>query len=169
MNRNVEPNDMRWSKLKQLVEIRFADGLRGRVELWHTRYRGSHDAYEGRAWITVDGNQIVEFASLPFHVAEIEEAVRREQIGSSKPANETREDLIYSGTFGQFEFVQAIEEFLRLSIDQALVSKMPLVRALAVLDGRTGQRRLRKLRPDAEKLDWLRLLVELRLNASKGA
>ncbi|NQT88950.1 hypothetical protein HQ560_19435, partial [bacterium] len=49
---------MKWSKLKSQVEGMFADSVRGRVRLHSTRYRKAHDQ-DGRAWITIDGREIV--------------------------------------------------------------------------------------------------------------
>src|SRR5688572_21692574 len=47
---------MRWSKLKQQVESRFADTLRGRLELHTAHYRHAHDS-DGRLWLTIDGRE----------------------------------------------------------------------------------------------------------------
>lgn len=49
---------MQWSKLRTQVEDLFADCVRGRVRFHSTRYRRMHDQ-EGRAWITIDGQEII--------------------------------------------------------------------------------------------------------------
>jgi hypothetical protein len=55
---------MQWSKLKQLVEDRFAEALRGRVSIFVTRYRRSHDE-QGRWAILVDGREVVGMGDIP--------------------------------------------------------------------------------------------------------
>lgn len=45
---------MRWSQLKKRVEERFCERLQGRVQVWTTVYRHTHDR-EGRSWLSVDG------------------------------------------------------------------------------------------------------------------
>src|SRR3712207_6620013 len=53
---------MRWSQLKHRIESMFADGVRGRVQLYTTHYRGGVSrihGFERHSWITVDGKPIV--------------------------------------------------------------------------------------------------------------
>ena len=54
---------MQWSKLKSQVEGLFADRVQGRVRLHSTKYRRMHDQ-EGRAWITLDGEEILNMPNL---------------------------------------------------------------------------------------------------------
>jgi len=54
---------MRWSKLKQQLESRFAPSVRGRVELFQTRYRHAHDSL-GEAWLTLDGIRAYSWGEL---------------------------------------------------------------------------------------------------------
>ena len=48
---------MKWSQLKKRIEESFADSVRGRVEVWNTRYRRAHDD-AGEAWITIDKQRV---------------------------------------------------------------------------------------------------------------
>ena len=61
---------MRWTKLKQITEERFAPSVRDRVQVGVTRYRRAHDA-EGRWDVTIDGVQV---GGLGCIVAEREES-----------------------------------------------------------------------------------------------
>ncbi|MCH2184101.1 MAG: hypothetical protein MK108_19050, partial [Mariniblastus sp.] len=54
---------MQWSKLRSQVEDLFADSVKGRVRLHSTRYRKMHDQ-QGRAWLTIDGEEIVNMTNL---------------------------------------------------------------------------------------------------------
>ena len=65
------------------------------------------------------------------------------------------------GVFAGYDLSGAMRLFLTISIDEAIVSKNPLVRGLAVLDKRTGQQRLARF--DAEKeLPFIKQLIDLR-------
>jgi hypothetical protein len=47
-----------------------------------------------------------------------------------------------AGIFASFDLLDAMQAYLRLSIDNAIASDNPLIRGLAALDRRVGQRRL---------------------------
>ena len=117
---------MRWSKLKQQVEAMFADEVRGRVELRTTRYEKAHDRY-GRSWITVDGRDVLSMSNYQvWATVGCEDDPARFEVGA----------------FCGYELPRAMREYLTLSIDEAIASRHPLIRALAALDRRTGRRRL---------------------------
>jgi hypothetical protein len=137
---------MRWSKLKQQVEARFAEGVRGRVELRTTRYEKAHDRY-GRSWITVDGREILNMANFLVWQA----------------VNDERDPARFeAGAFAGYELPLAMREYLKLSIDDAIRSPHPLIRALAVLDRRAGRRRLARI-DSASEVPVVRELLALRL------
>jgi len=50
---------MRWSKLKKLVESRFALQIQNRIAIHITSYANSQ--FWGRAWFTFDGKELVNF------------------------------------------------------------------------------------------------------------
>jgi hypothetical protein len=138
---------MRWSKLKQQVEAMFAEGVRGRVELRTTRYAKAHDRF-GRSWITVDGHEVANMSNyLPCG-------------DSVADGNSARFEV---GVFTGYDLPLAMREYLALSIDAAIASPNPLIRALAVLDRRAGERRLRRINPAKEVLLVRELLAVRRL------
>jgi hypothetical protein len=53
---------MQWSQLKNRVESLFADSVKGRAELRTTRYHKAHDQM-GRAWITFDGQEVMNICT----------------------------------------------------------------------------------------------------------
>ena len=53
---------MKWSKLKELTEERFAECLQNRVRLYATRYT-SGSLFMARGWITIDGEEIASFSA----------------------------------------------------------------------------------------------------------
>ena len=136
---------MRWSKLKQQVEAMFADGVRGRVQLRTTRYEKAHDRF-GRSWITVDGREVANMSNyLPCG-------------DSVADGNPRRFDV---GVFAGYDLPLAMREYLTLSIDRAIASPNPLIRALAVLDRRAGEGRLGRVDAAAE-VPLVRELLALR-------
>ena len=74
---------MQWSQLKKRLESTFADSVRGRVEVWATRYRSAHDQ-AGEAWITFDKNRLVSMGTWTYEVesAKIRDALGEETKGA---------------------------------------------------------------------------------------
>ena len=59
---------MKWSKLKKQLEDFICPSLKGRVEFWITSYRKTHDQV-GRAYITVDGKEVINMCTLKKEIA----------------------------------------------------------------------------------------------------
>ena len=125
---------MRWSKLKQQVEAMFADAVCGRVELRTTRYAKAHDRF-GRSWITVDGREVSNMSNY---------------LACGDLVADRSPDRFDVGVFAGYDLPVAMRAYLTLSIDAAIASPNPLIRALAVLDRRAGERRLARIDPGGE-------------------
>lgn len=122
---------MRWSKLKQQIESGLATELADRIQFHTTRYRKAHDGM-GRSWITLDDVEISNMQHL------------------SGPASNEHPDRHENGVFTAYDLPNAMLQFLNINIDDALSSTNPLIRALAVIDRRTGKRRIQLLDPSSE-------------------
>lgn len=171
---------MRWSQLKRQVEQRFAESVRGRVEVWSTRYRGTHDR-EGRGWITVDGEEVASMCTLSAYAEQHRRAA--EALGADPkkawtdwggvrgdPAYwqrwyEAEEERKADGVLAQWDFYQALWEYTQSSIAVALGSPNVLVRALAMLDRRLGKRRFLQLRDIESASPLVRRMHALRAQA----
>ena len=102
----------RWSAIVKAWEPFLAASLAGRLELHATHYRGAHDE-EGRAWVTLDGEQILSVESLPYlmrvygHSAELK-AIGEDVQGAWDAAIEVahREGLVYL-----FDFEVAVASY----------------------------------------------------------
>ena len=137
---------MKWSKLKQMVEERFADSVKGRVEIFSTRYT-KPNSRDGRGWITIDKIQLVNFATPKswqnfdayYHEGTMTNCVTHPAIENE---DRTEGNLIEDGEFSRFDLHECCWEFLDLTIEEALSHKSPLINSLAVLDKRLGKRRL---------------------------
>jgi hypothetical protein len=113
-----------------------------------TRYEKAHDRF-GRSWITVDGREVANMSNyLP--------------CGNS--VADGHPDRFNAGVFAGYDLPLAMREYLVLSIDDAIASPNPLIRALAVLDRRVGERRLARIDP-ASEVPIVRELLALRRGA----
>jgi hypothetical protein len=158
-----------WSKTKkQLNELR-CQSLKGRVDIHLTNYRNAHDQV-GRAYITVDNKEILNMCTIIS-----ERSVYRKE---AELVNQTNKDfslevqlkamdiVMSEGVFAQYDFLNAVEEFLTLSIDKALKSNNMAILILALLDRRTGKRTLIKMKDSIkEELDIVQYFYHLRCEA----
>jgi hypothetical protein len=152
---------VRWTKLKQRLEERFAAEVVGRVELRFTRYREAHDD-EGEFWLTLD-RQKVYGASYCAHVKALADELDANP-RAERGAVERR--LADQGVASDSRIWEALMASLSQPIDDMLRSPHPLIRALGVLDGRCGVRRLAKLDLGSEH-DMVRRFATLRRSGSQ--
>lgn len=127
-----------WQGMKHKLEQEYlAAALKGRVEYFVTRYRNLHD-HEGRAAIIVDGQEVIKgnFCNIIKHENLLPKKMFQEEWNL---LNETTVDL---GMFDQRSFYLSFEIFDNQSIEKSLESSNLLVRIFAILDRRTGKRRL---------------------------
>jgi hypothetical protein len=163
---------MQWSRLRTLLEARFAPALQGRVRLHQARYRHAHEEL-GRIWLAVDGEERAAFATGARwrHVREGADRLmdERDAWGSTAAYEQAVADAAEaarrSGDHGDADALHELEASLSLPIDAALASDSPLLRALAVLDARVGKRRLRALAAAADHHPLVAELLRVRCAA----
>ncbi len=128
---------MKWSKLKKSAEGLLADSLKGRVKYHLTRYGPGVSYIMARGWITFDKKQIVNCST----VESIQEHYKLtgQYFSDDK---EALEQLHEQGVFTRDDFVEALEEYLELKMEDALNSATALIRAITMFDRRLGKRRL---------------------------
>jgi hypothetical protein len=137
---------MKWSKLKKEIEGRFAKSIQGRVEISSTRYtEASHSM--SRGWVTFDGREIANFSTSDsvnrygVYYNELIDSICASH-APVQPYERTPDQLVEKGEFSRFDFHEACWLYLKLSIDQALRHKNPVINCFAILDHRLGKRRL---------------------------
>ncbi|MEM1203732.1 MAG: hypothetical protein AAGN66_10930 [Acidobacteriota bacterium] len=157
---------MRWSRLKKTIESRFAESLGGRVEVRSTKYRYGHENI-GRGILVVDGEEVANFCTFRFYNELADTAEVLEEAGAKPRAafREAEERLRRDGVLTQEQFYGRLEDFLRMPFDDALASSDVLIQALALLDGRLGKRRLRRMAEEPPEQPLHRRLFELRCGA----
>jgi hypothetical protein len=163
---------MRWSKLKSLLEDRFAPSLARRVALQQARYRHTNEEV-GRVTLTVDGREVAAFAT---HMGWRQVRPLADQLMEARgawgsPAEyvqataDAEGQLRTNGVLSDAVALEDLEASLSMSLDAALAAASPLVRALAMLDRRLGKRRLRSMRFADTELALIRSLYTLRCAA----
>ncbi|GGA90349.1 SF0329 family protein [Ornithinibacillus halotolerans] len=157
---------MQWSKTKTTLERFLCDKLKGRIQIYATIYRKSHDG-PSRVWITFDKKEILSASDLTYVVKheklyqQMKEEKQLEEIPyhpdwndmfNSKErqelikASETAEQImINQNIFGSYHLYVPFMEYGSLSIEQAMNSDNVIIRAYSMLDRRLGKRRLEKL------------------------
>lgn len=142
---------MKWSKLKKEVELRLVDKLQGRLAFFTTTYANSS---LGRSWVTFDKTQIANFETILSYVnydAYYHVLTDRPPYKTHESIDDTKRtpDLpMERGEFSQFDFLNSCWDYLQLNIDEALASKNPIVKSIAMVDKRLGKRRLSEMNFD---------------------
>jgi hypothetical protein len=155
-----------WTKTKRALEALLADTVKKRVRYHATRYTaGGVSYYFTRAWITWDGGEIVNFSTAKQEVDARQLAQRLGGVDAyGYPSEQAYGAAKALGIFSRDDFDYAVETYLAASIDAALASDDPNVRALAMFDRRVGKRRLAKLAVETE-YPLVRKFYELRCQA----
>lgn len=151
---------MKWTKLKQLIEARFAPEASGRVQIHTTRYRHAHDD-EGEFLVTLDGNKIYGSAYYQYLKARVTMCEDLGRVPSSADGQEIERRLRERGIADHVGLHRAMFDSLNQPIEEMLADSRPLIRALGILDARCGKRRLSKL-DDANEHELVRRVYQLR-------
>ena len=163
---------MVWSKLKKIIQNNFADSVKGSVQLYITSYGSDPDVQElyNRGWITVDGIEVVNFASPSAFF------IHRKDWNASTPGafeansatkeypQRTTNSLAEDGEFSRYDLTSCCIAYCEMSAGEAIVHESPMIQMLAVLDKRVGKRRLIEM--DKKALHPLvRYFLDLRMEA----
>ncbi|WP_185230346.1 SF0329 family protein [Teredinibacter franksiae] len=138
---------MKWTKLKKNVESFFSEKVKGRVELRAASYNGTHDN-DGRGYITVDGKEVWNMCTLSYYSKEHEKILKQLDAGAENICDAQIKgiaELDKEGTYSQWGYYNHLQDYCSYSIDLSLVSDVPLIKSLAMLDSRVGKRRLKSL------------------------
>ena len=126
------------------------------MEFHLTSYRRSHDEAD-KVWITIDGETVLKMKHYPYQRAEFE------AYWCGLEYTAARSLLCELGFFRPQDFGNAMRTYLDLSIDDALASTNPLIKAFAIIDRRVGKRRLLKLEISETDIPLIRAFYSLRL------
>jgi hypothetical protein len=149
---------MRWSKLKHLIEARFAPSIAKRLAV-HSAAYGNCTC--GHCWITLDGQVIANFCTRAYFNRKVAGVTGTNPMYSAH--------LVVYGELSRQDAYRRMFDFVhKLTVEEALGSGDALLQVLAVVDSRLGKRRLRAL--DKMNLHALaQTLLARRCNSEFGA
>lgn len=156
---------MQWSKTKSTLERFLCDKLQGRIKLYATVYRKSHDR-PGRVWITFDHKEIMSASDITYQIKHegLYRKIKKEENLKGIPFSENWHEMFHSperkalimasdkvdermikqNIFNSYQIYSAFMDYSSLSIDEALRSENIIIRAYAMFDRRLGKRRLKQ-------------------------
>ncbi len=154
-----------------MLNERLCPELRGRVSYFLTRYHDVHNAY-GRAAVRLDGKKLVCFSWIKQYHQEgaIAESLRQQPESEYEQVWENlKPGWDRNCTYCEMDFLDAVLQFRSMAIQEALQSDNAIVRVLAILDRRVGNRTLQRIdveRAYVNEPEWVRQFYELRLKNS---
>ena len=159
---------MPFSKIKHRLENEFlAPSLRGRVTYFATSYSKCPD-HEGRAAVRIDGVEVFKSSYYEKMIIHSEKYRELEAQGLSCWDSWTQafDEAEKAGGFDQKWFYMAFDMFNEQPIEENLKSEYPLVRIFAILDRRTGKRRLAAMAEEMKSAPpYIQVFYRLRCEA----
>lgn len=171
-----------WSSKRKKLEDEFlCKSLRGRVQYFFTIYHGAPDE-AGRFAVRVDGKELWQAHAYNEGTYDrIANEIKGEQGIPNRQwdgkqivhdrENREAEDLAVQiangrGIASTWDVLGAIEEYLNMSIQDALHSDNAIIRMFAILDRRVGKRTLLSVQGEySNSEEWLKEFYELRIQA----
>ena len=154
---------MQWSKLKTRVKGFICPELKDVIDFHVTQYRKAH-SWISESWITVHGERVFDCGSRTYAREAAYEVLSHED-SSSDVAGEiwNMHKILKRREIHEPQYMgEAMRAYLDLSIDEALKSDNPLIKALAIVDRRVGKRTLERLEIDNTEHSLVRTFYELR-------
>lgn len=153
--------DQQWSKLRKRLENLICESLRERVKFTVTNYRKAHDQL-GRAFISVDKNEVFNMCTLTSNNAlfEKEEELLNDLQLKYDMFNEEQncsiqdkahEIIMTEGVFAQYDFFEAVEQYLNSSIEVSLHSNHIIIKILCLIDRRVGKKTLIRIKESIQQ------------------
>ncbi|TKC15750.1 SF0329 family protein [Robertmurraya kyonggiensis] len=150
----------KWSKVKKQLKSFTCDSLKDRIDFHIINYRKAHDQL-GRAVITVDKQEILSMCTITAEREmyrkewDIREEQNIEYDIHNQPRNleigiQAHEMIKIKGILAQYDFFDAVEEYLSSPIKTSLKSTDIIIKILALIDKRVGKRTLQKLSESIE-------------------
>ena len=153
--------DQHWSELRKRLENLICESLRDRVKFTVTNYRKAHDQL-GRAFISVDKNEVFNMCTLTSNNAlfEKEEELLNDLQLKYDMFNEEQncsiqdkahEIIMTEGVFAQYDFFEAVEQYLNSSIEVSLQSNHIIIKILCLIDRRVGKKTLIRIKESIQQ------------------
>ncbi|WP_080844085.1 SF0329 family protein [Cytobacillus gottheilii] len=178
---------MQWTKLKKQLKNRLCESLKGRLEIHTTAYRKAHDQ-PSRMWITLDKTEIYcaadqvfemkleeqyqllkeeqQLAPIPYDTDWTTMFESKERAALLDAYEEAEQLVVKKNVMAEYNMYHSLLEYIQLSIDEAIQSQDPVIKAFAMLDRRLGKRRLEKLKEEnMQSHPFIQLFFQIRCEA----
>jgi hypothetical protein len=152
---------MQWSKLKSRVKSFVCPELQDVIDFHVTQYRRAH-SWISESWITINGERVFDCGSRTYFMASRLELGRRIQAKEATAWEIVKNTLAEQEIHEPEEMGSAMREYLDLSIEEAICSTNPFIKALAIVDRRIGKRRLKELEIDDDEHSLVKAFYDLR-------
>ncbi len=150
----------KWSKVKKQLKGFTCDSLKDRIDFQIINYRKAHDQL-GRAVITVDKKEILSMCTITAEreMYRKEWKIREENNIVYDIYNErvnleigidAHELIKAEGILAQYDFFDAVEEYLLSPIETSIKSDNIIIKILSLIDRRVGKRTLQKISKSIE-------------------
>lgn len=166
----------KWSKVKKQLKSFTCDSLKDRIDFHIINYRKAHDQL-GRAVIAVDKKEILSMCTIT-----AERAMNRKEWDIREKQNieydinnynqnleigiHAHEMIKTEGILAQYDFFDAVEEYLSSPIEKSIKSTDIIIKLLSLIDRRVGKRSLQKLNESIEtEHESIRYFLKLRCDA----
>lgn len=169
---------MQWSKVKTRVKALLAPSLRPRIDIYMTQYRVHHndqgavctckDAYD--LWFTVDKHEIfrASYCRYGFESWILERKTGLSPHDQGLDGELVRAHLNRREIHDPWNVKQSLITYLNLNPHDALRSRDPIHKALAIVDRRIGHRSLMSLEITQEEHSLVRLFYLLRADGVRN-
>jgi len=154
-----------WQGLNKQLMGYLCPALQPRIRYFLTRYHDAHNAY-GRAAVLLDGKELVSFNWVMGYLQERDMEKVYEQDGSwDWQSPSLRQKWDQEGKLSENDFLDAATAYRSMPIQEALISGNAIIRMLAIMDRRTGKRRLTGMMQGSyeNEPEWLKQFYRLRM------
>ena len=158
-----------WAGLNKQLKETLCESLKGKITYFLTRYHDVHNSY-GRAAILFDGKELVNFAWIEMYYQERDISAAHEENHEASYEDirvAMKSNWDSNCTYNEMDFLDAVLRFRSMAIQDALESEDYIIKILAIMDKRVGQRTLLRIYADKKYEmypDWVRQFYELRLS-----
>lgn len=161
-----------WAGLKKQLNGYLCEALNTRITYFLTRYHDVHNSY-GRACIRFDGKELICFSWIEMYHQEFAVSVAQKKdpkLSYEDTLEQLKPEWDQNCTYYEMDFLDAALKFRSMSIKTALESENYIIKILAILDKRVGNRTLTQLSNNKEYEtypEWVQQFYRIRFTSSK--
>ncbi|MGP8252912.1 MAG: hypothetical protein ACLQHF_12830 [Terracidiphilus sp.] len=159
---------MQWSKLRSHLLEFVAPGVRKRVDFHLINYRKLSEL-ANEFLVTIDGVRVFSASTSRHTIAQYVETRTTGLLayGDGPDPKKVEDTLTQRETHAPVDITSSIRTYFDLDPHIALTSTDPILRALAMIDGRIGKRTLKSIELPEDEHSLVKILYALRMESSE--